>query len=860
MLHRAAGGWRNVGTVPLDSADLPAALADLHGKGERLEPGGVCKLIIPNDQIRYLTIETGISDLESRRRLALAALEGATPYAVDELVFDLSEEGSRTHIAAVALETLQEAESFALDNGFTPASFVASPGEMDFLGEPFFGPAPSFPQSDVEPDGIAVVDIGPADVPTAAPAKDAPKGGDEDKADLVEKASDADKVDALPAKERPSEHDAQAPAKSAEAPETKPDNLTLPKAPALAVSPSGDADPTAATEAEDQDNAPIAGFSSRRRKSDNAAPALAGVERGSPAAPKAPAVAAPAATKGSPPSTAKAETKADTKSDGAKTPPAPVASPAKGATTQKQPGGKSGPKSAPPPAPESAAVAAPAQAARVAAESAKPSASAPTGAAAQTADGLALPEVKGKPRFLGLILTVALLLAMAAVAAFALLSDGGGFFSSERPSQEIRETNETPAEEPQEANEQDDSATDAPAAAQEALSDQLLSEAETEAESIAPQVSAIPSQPDPGVVELSDPGRDPDAPADNETLASTDQAVLDAFQEDEITEQTEQEAALSAAALYAATGIWQQVPEIAEAPALVSLNDIYVASIDNSDLSQDAVALSTMPSVEADALPETLSSPAAAGSDFDLDERGLVTATPEGTVNPDGIMIFLGRPSVVPPPTPARPDSPESAAAEAENARIAALSLLRPRPRPSDLAEQAERALLGGLTREELAKLRPRARPASLKTEAEENQPVSALAVSSSIQPRARPANFANLVDRATRSRTTAAATENAAAAATVLPPPSVTPSIPSSASVARQATVTNAINLRRLNLIGVSGKPSNRQALVRLPNGRYRKVRVGDRLDGGTVVAIGDTQLQYQKRGTNTTLKLPGS
>ncbi|WP_297339254.1 hypothetical protein, partial [Pseudophaeobacter sp.] len=64
----------------------------------------------------------------------------------------------------------------------------------------------------------------------------------------------------------------------------------------------------------------------------------------------------------------------------------------------------------------------------------------------------------------------------------------------------------------------------------------------------------------------------------------------------------------------------------------------------------------------------------------------------------------------------------------------------------------------------------------------------------------------------------------------------------------------------RRVNLIGVSGKPSNRQALVLMPSGRTRQVRVGDRLDGGTVVAISESQLQYQKRGTNKTLKLPGN
>jgi type IV pilus biogenesis protein PilP len=88
--------------------------------------------------------------------------------------------------------------------------------------------------------------------------------------------------------------------------------------------------------------------------------------------------------------------------------------------------------------------------------------------------------------------------------------------------------------------------------------------------------------------------------------------------------------------------------------------------------------------------------------------------------------------------------------------------------------------------------------------------------------------------------------------------PRTVQPSIPSTASVARQATVTNAINLRRINLIGVYGKPSNRRALVRLSNGRYQKVQVGDRLDGGRVAAIGDSELRYSKNGRNVVLEMP--
>jgi hypothetical protein len=47
---------------------------------------------------------------------------------------------------------------------------------------------------------------------------------------------------------------------------------------------------------------------------------------------------------------------------------------------------------------------------------------------------------------------------------------------------------------------------------------------------------------------------------------------------------------------------------------------------------------------------------------------------------------------------------------------------------------------------------------------------------------------------------------------------------------------------------------------LVRLANGRYIKVQAGDRLDGGQVAAIGESELRYVKRGRNITISVPSS
>ena len=86
----------------------------------------------------------------------------------------------------------------------------------------------------------------------------------------------------------------------------------------------------------------------------------------------------------------------------------------------------------------------------------------------------------------------------------------------------------------------------------------------------------------------------------------------------------------------------------------------------------------------------------------------------------------------------------------------------------------------------------------------------------------------------------------------------SAAPKIPTKASVAKQATFANAINLSKINLIGTYGTDSRRTALIRQANGRYKKVKVGDKIDGGTIKAITETEVRYQKGGKLLTLKMP--
>ena len=241
-------------------------------------------------------------------------------------------------------------------------------------------------------------------------------------------------------------------------------------------------------------------------------------------------------------------------------------------------------------------------------------------------------------------------------------------------------------------------------------------------------------------------------------------------------------------------------------------------------------------------------------------------AAPDQTVADDGDQPTLA-------------DAPELT----PTALAAALPETAPRGRPGAFSIEIERQQFGGRTRSELAEIRPGTRPASAQIEAlvaRAGNPPSDLAVASSITPRTKPRDFDAIVAagllqlrQEREARALAALTpdtsdaieaalaeeaDEAAAEEATRPQNSPRLAIPSSASVARQATIEEAMRLNQINLVGVFGRPTDRRALVRLPSGRYVKVQVGDRVDGGTVAGISETALQYQKGGRTVQLTMP--
>jgi len=140
LLHRTPSGWHSIGTVDLADPDLALALDYLRRSALGLEPQGFAtKLVIPNEMILYSTVNAPGPKAAQRRAQIAAALDGRTPYDLADLAFDWSGTGDTVHVAAVARETLVEAEAFAVEHGFNPVSFVAIPEPGSFAAEPWFG-------------------------------------------------------------------------------------------------------------------------------------------------------------------------------------------------------------------------------------------------------------------------------------------------------------------------------------------------------------------------------------------------------------------------------------------------------------------------------------------------------------------------------------------------------------------------------------------------------------------------------------------------------------------------------------------------------------------------------------------------
>ncbi|WP_324751656.1 hypothetical protein [Roseovarius sp. Pro17] len=910
LLHRTYSGWARVGDVGFDADDLGAALSRLQERASALPGDRTCKLVIPYDQIKYLSIEAdGDPDTAVR-----AALAGATPYAVSELEYDWTAEGGVISVAAVALETLAEAENFAVEHGFEPVSFAAIPNGSDFGGEPFFGmtkwAAEALPLgTKVERDEAPVHVTGEVETPqdvTKQPSEPVAAAA----AKAVAEAGPAPKVSAP----EPTEKDAQA--KS----QTETTDVSTP--PAIKDTPPAAKDTPRLPAEKPGDKPDVASAAPSAVSSTETSvkpPANAKTEAKTEAKVEAPAKTPPTAFAsirasrsgesgtGAPQVTAPSRL---TRLDGADTAPAasaapPLPSPASGDVTDPALIAELAASLSPDPdarLDRDAATAAPEPAdvtpglfsknsprAEKPPRVAKPKAPPPRHEDEKqrmTVFGARQNEVRGKPRFLGLILTAILLLFLVGVAAWAsiFLEDGlARFFGG---GDDIKLADVPTADEVDED-------------LQGAIATGEIAPLPTGEE----RTASLPRQTAP--------------PRDVATLPNRPSSLSPS----------------EALARYAATGIWQMAPTPPEIPAAgAPLADLFQVSLDPGiGLGAPASLPRRQPDAR-DTRPEKPSGPPPAGTRYDFDERGFVRATPEGSMTPEGIRIFAGRPSMAPPADMVQTITVTATGSDGEEGEFIiftgdpTLASVRPRTRPQNAlagsgdgeatpendtaprqggenvqpGDEAETRVANAASAAafqgdpSLAALRPQPRPRQMnaaaatlqsKTGAAAAPLVDGAALTRAIamasaqpdipQPEAvqDPNELDNAFENATPQAVTASLTplrrpgdfesivKRTRAKAAAQPVPTsqrMQPALPSSASVAKQATDKDVLNMRKVNLIGVYGSTASRRALVRLGNGRYKKVRVGDTLDGGQVAAIGDSELHYVKRGRNVVLQMP--
>lgn len=1002
LLHRTPKGWLSIGEVAFDAPDMAEALDYLRKTALGLSPMGFAtKIILPNSQILYTEVEAPGPSRNDKRRQIAAALEGRTPYPVEDLVFDWSGKGATVKVAVVARETLDEAEAFAVQHRLNPVSFVGIPEGGTFVGEPWFGQTVAAdtilaPGEGVDRDREAVT-ILHRDLPgtaSEAPAADLPAA--EAQADAegdvagIEPPAAAESLDHEPLPGLEEALNADLP----EAPEAEPAAEAPADAATATPSPEAESEPARTAPEDDLPEALLQALAQED------APATATPASDTPGT-DAPAAEAPARTL--PRAEAEVEEAPFAHVTDTAAFPEPDEIPAMPAGLKSRSGNTDLPEDDIPPAPPSAAMVA--FSSRRAGGNAtspavgaapRPATGPATGPLPPSAPGARLgqpvPRPAGAKGFPGLVTAPSIpgtrakpkgkpggqdAATMAATAPTTIKSPArpGGTFGTAAPAKSrtgvvfmvlvallliflaliaawssfYLTRNNAPVSDPALASL--DVTPD--------IDDEMLADLQDPAELGAPQSETAPAADiaaDAGALatetlpvniggeeevagtagaELPEVTAEPEAVAEPEALAAT------------APEPAPEPLAADAPEPAPATAVRTDL-SAAEAP-VEDQDEIFLSAMDAPPPALDALALPA-PAVMADATPDRPMPPPAFGTVYQFGPDGLLKPTPGGILSPEGVMLIAGKPPRLPPsrseaaaaaalaaaPEPLpdlAPDlvpGPENAAdaptggtASPADASLVtaggaqavepvpsdpAMAGFRPRARPEGLVPATDDdAALATEPASDYAGPRPLPRPqivlaaasatrpagdpadlgaqaASLTAQAEaqlaaaaalEAQNPSIVAISK--RPQGRPRDLSRAVEAAVAAAVrepepkpeVVAAAAPAAAPAPALKPeeldeidePDVAvaaPKIPTKANVAKQATYTKAINLSKLNLIGTYGTDSRRTALIRQSNGRYKKVKVGDKIDGGTIQAITETEVRYQKGGKLLSLKMP--
>jgi len=864
LLHRTSRGWTKVGDASLEAPDFGEALAFMRSTALGLSPRGITtKLILPNAQILYTKVTAPVAEPWTRTRRIGAALEGLTPYRLDELAYDWCETATGVQVAVVAKETLEEAETFARDHRFNPVCFVAVPEAGTFLGEPLFGQSrlsKSILAKDetVERDSDAVRVVG-RDAPKAKASAATPPTVDVDQAASAKTNAPAVAVavlDPVPAVDASNDPPPATTSKALPAPILGPFREAEAAKPAIAepatVEPAT-VEPAAVESAQVKtapvESAPVESVLAKAGPPDSAQavvrePSPAQSLNGAAAVPQEPVVPpdqAPASKAEAPEAPMLVDVDSDNDDPRPNNDPKPSPALKKGApvaASAKAKAPRDARLQALGPSPTARAGATRTGVARPAAAKplpktiaiARPSAALPwqplpvnpakgrsRSAVALAGTRTALGRITGardgvtpkQRRFVILVVTTVLVALLGAVAIWASLSLG---------------TNEA------------QNSTPAPAPAT-GLSDDSTA-AITASQSTTPKTtsSQVPSAQD-------------EALADRQSVDAADAGVP----------LTPPDGPTPTAALVA-----ENIPT---ASALSSGKDgIFPTGVDTPPVSQDPIALPDLQGA-ADTPPILPPSPPPYGANLALQPSPVnPPALSEDVMAPAGDLSLAGKPATAPP---ARPKDlvPSVAIEEAVVVQDPSLAGKRPLERPVDLVPvtNAPTAPENVAPESRFASLRPQARPADLTTSSPASKAPLAegFALASSPIPPARPADVSKGIDDALAVALNQAPTEDQPAPELPVAEPeaeveTLAPTLPTNVSVAKQATEVNALKTNRVALLGIFGTQANRYAMIRMMSGQVKKVQMGDSVEGGRIAGITSDAVKYQKGNRIITLSMP--
>ena len=295
-----------------------------------------------------------------------------------------------------------------------------------------------------------------------------------------------------------------------------------------------------------------------------------------------------------------------------------------------------------------------------------------------------------------------------------------------------------------------------------------------------------------------------------------------------------------------------------------------------------------------------------------------IEPTPNGTIGDEGIKLFSGTPDIIPPtrdglkvtPNPLKDILPKLRSLEFENkyaptqdAAVAtdiesvtpetpavsetsveqletdllaradpSLKSKLPKIRPSAITQKAKEAntSLRATADPALANLKPKGRPSNLKVPvtAPEPKKVDAAEINIAVQqavqnvlrPRPRPKALANkaVKTKAAVAKQVEKEAQQTAALTPAKAKGTARASSPTAVNIQKEATEKSNFNKRRMSLVGVYGTASSRRALVRLPSGRYVKIKTGQKVSGWKVAAIGESSIRITKGSRDQVLRMP--